>query len=210
MSKTHLRKKPQFIDDDESLITSIYDFQPTNQNLYLYFAVNKTAGDGNVGLDNYRIVISKYYYESPTPDAPNPFFDENWEWKVYTIPAGTSDIANSENKIVAKLWAIYEYRFEYTSEADGSVNLSYLCEHVDHLDDIGFRTEILRCIARNLFGDQMRVMDQMHTTSTMDFYMLWLQDDLESLDLAGYTSIDNWPVLLEFPPRQFPGWEDTY
>lgn len=132
MSKTHLRKKPQFIDDDESLITSIYDFQPTNQDLYLYFAVDKTVN--YVRLDDYRIVISKYYYESPTPDAPNPFFYKNWEWKVYRIPAGTSNIVDSENKIVAKIWTIYEYRFEYTLEADGSVDLKYLCDHVDSLD----------------------------------------------------------------------------
>lgn len=207
MSKTHLQKKTQITDDDD-LITSIYNFQPTNQDLYLYFAVNKTAGD-EVGLDNYRIVISKYYYESPKPDAPSPFFDENWEWTVYTIPDGTSNIANSENKIVAKIWTTYEYRFNYTNQADGSVDLNYLYNHRNHLDDLGFSSLLLRCIARNLFGDQMRVMDQIHTTSVMDSYMLWLQDDLDALDTAGYTSVSNWPVLLEFPPRQFPGWEET-
>ena len=142
MSKNHLQKKTQITDDDD-LITSIYDFQPTDQDLYLYFAANTQAE--NREIDNYRIVISQNFYEPPIPGTnpnSNSPFGSDWTWEVYTIPAGTSDIENLKNKIVAKIQTIYEYRFDYTSKADGNVNLSYLCDHVDHLDDIGFGTEI--------------------------------------------------------------------
>ena len=206
MSKTHLQGNTSELKDDDSFLTSINDFNPTNYDQYLYFAYDITAG--NLTSDNYKIAISKYYYEPPTPgiNSSSPF-PEGWFWKVYKIPANSSTILNSNGNELSKIWKIYEYRFEYKNEPDGSVDLDYLIDHVDRLDDLGFGSEILRCIARNLFGIQMYVMDQKNTTSTMNGYMLWLQDDLDDLDTDRYMSnIDKWPVAFEFPPRQFPSW----
>lgn len=206
MFKTHLQGNTSELKDDDSFLTSINDFNPTNYDQYLYFAYDITAG--NLTSDNYKIAISKYYYEPPTSGInPNSPFPEGWLWKVYKIPANSSTILNSNGNELSKIWKNYEYRFEYKDEPDGSVDLDYLIKHVDRLDDLGFGSEILRCIARNLFGIQMYVMDQKNTTSTMNGYMLWLQDDLDDLDTDSYMSdIDNWPVAFEFPPRQFPSW----